>query len=145
MIDDPVIDLKLIRAACNHGNKAAVEELSDTLVNNIRLRDTRTKRGDTHLVMRGAFLSDRLIGNFAYRMLRACSRTDLPPPETLVDLMQQLLRQDRPPAKSERRYTQRLEAIGYLNENPNAGIREIARTVGVNPSTVGRWRAAGKI
>ena len=145
MIDDPVLDPKLIRSACANGNKAAVEELSNILVNNIHLRDTRTKSGSTHLVMRGEFLSDSLIGNFAYRMLRACNQTDLPPPKVLVDLMQLLLDQSRPPAKSERRYVQRLEAINYLKDNPKAGIREIARAVRVSPSTISRWKAAGKL
>ena len=96
-------------------------------------------------MVRGAFLPDSLIGNFAYRMLRACGRNGLPPPPERVELMQLLLKQDRPPQRSERRFEKRMNAINYLREHPGAGVREIAQAVGVAPSTVSRWKKQGKI
>lgn len=78
-------------------------------------------------------------------MLRACSKAEAPAPPELIDLYQHILRQDRPPSNSDRRYIQRLEAIQYLKEHPNAGIRELARAVQVSPSTVTRWKQNGKL
>ena len=138
-------DPDLIRAACADGDEAAIVEFCTTLSGNLVQRETLTRQGETHLVVRGEFLPDSLIGNFAYRMLRACSRNGLPPPTELVDLMQLLLKQDRPPQRSERRFVKRMDAINYLREHPGAGVREIARAVGVAPSTVSRWKKQGKI
>ena len=138
-------DPNFIRAACADGDKAAIEDFSTTLSGNLVNREKRIRQGDTHLVVRGEFLPDSLIGNFAYRMLRACSRNGLPPPTELVDLMQLLLKQDRPPQRSERRFVKRMDAINYLREHPGAGVREIARAVGVAASTVSRWKKQGKI
>jgi len=59
--------------------------------------------------------------------------------------MQLLLKQDRPPQRSERRFVKRMDAINYLREHPGAGVREIAQAVGVAPSTVSRWKKQGKI
>ena len=138
-------DPNFIRAACADGDKAAIEDFSTTLSGNLVNREKRIRQGETHLVVRGEFLPDSLIGNFAYRMLRACSRNGLPPPTELVDLMQLLLKQDRPPQRSERRYVKRMDAINYLREHPGAGVREIAQAVGVAPSTVSRWRKQNRI
>jgi hypothetical protein len=84
-------DPDLIRAACADGDEAAIVEFCTTLSGNLVQRETLTRQGETHLVVRGEFLQDSLIGNFAYRMLRACGRNGLPPPTELVDLLQLLL------------------------------------------------------
>ena len=138
-------DPNFIRAACADGDKAAIEDFSTTLSGNLVNREKRIRQGETHLVVRGEFLPDSLIGNFAYRMLRACARNHVPPPNELTDLMQLLLKQDRPPQRSERRYVKRMEALNYVREHPGAGVREIAQAVGVAPSTVSRWRKQNRI
>ena len=84
-------DPDLIRAACADGDEGAIVEFCTTLSGNLVQRETLTRQGETHLVVRGEFLPDSLIGNFAYRMLRACGRNGLPPPTELVDLLQLLL------------------------------------------------------
>jgi len=145
MAAKPEFDPDLIRAACADGDEGAIVEFCTTLSGNLVQRETLTRQGETHLVVRGEFLPDSLIGNFAYRMLRACGRNGLPPPTELVDLMQLLLKQNRPPQRSERRFVKRMDAINYLREHPGAGVREIARAVGVAPSTVSRWKKQGKI
>ena len=144
-VEIPEFHSDLIEAACSDGDKAAIEEICTTLIGNLLRRTARAREGETHLVMRGKFLADRLIGNFAYRMLRACSRNNLPPPDELVELIQQLLKQDHPPQRSERRYAQRMDAKNLVRKNPGAGVREIAEAVGVAPSTVSRWKKDGKI
>ena len=141
----PRFDPDLIRAACTDGDARAIEEFSTTLSGNLVQRETRTRQGETQLVVRGEALPDSLIGNYAYRMLRACARNHVPPPNELADLMQLLLKQDRPPQRSERRYVKRMDALNYVREHPGAGVREIAQAVGVAPSTVSRWKKQGKI
>ena len=136
MASKPEFDPDLIRAACADGHEGAIVEFCTTLSGNLVHRETLTRQGETHLVVRGEFLPDSLIGSFAYRTLRACGQNGLPPPPELVELMQLLLKQDRPPQRSERRYVKRMDAINYLREHPGAGVREIAQAVGVAPSTV---------
>jgi len=145
MVEEPVLDLSLITAACRNGELGAIAELSGVLSNDLRHRHIKVQRGDTQLVGRGEHLPDSLIANFAYRMVQACHRESLTPPKDLVELLQLVLRQDRPPANSQRRYVHRLEAIRYLREHPTAGVRDIALAVGVNPSTITRWKKAGKL
>ena len=145
MSDEPVLALDLINAACRDGEAGAVTELSVVLSNDIRHRKTKSQRGDSQLVARGEHLPESLTSNFAYRMVQACHREGQALPKDLVELLQLILKQDRPPAKSDRRYIQRLEAIQFVRQNPKAGVRQIAAAVGVAPSTVSRWRAAGKL
>ena len=95
----PRFDPDLIQAACTDGDAHAIEEFCTALSGNLVQRETRTRQGETHLVVRGESLPDSLIGNYAYRMLRACARSRVPPPNELADLMQLLLKQDRPPPK----------------------------------------------
>ena len=78
-------------------------------------------------------------------MVRVLTKNGQVPPQELSDLFQVLLRQDRPPSNSDRRYVQWLEAVRYLKDEPTAGVREIANKVGVSPSTVSRWRQNGKL
>ena len=127
------------------GDARAIEEFSTTLSGNLVQRETRTRQGETQLVVRGEALPYSLIGNYAYRMLRACARNQVPPPNGLADLMQLLLKQDRPPQRSERRYVKRMDALNYVREHPGAGVREISQAVGVAPSTISRWRKQKKI
>jgi len=145
MADEPVLALDLITAACRNGEIDAIVELSGILSADLRYRRLKSERGDTQLVERGEHLPDSLISNFAYRMVQACHRESQAPPEELVELLQLVLGQDRPPAKSDRRYIQRLEAIQYVRQHPDAGVRQIAAAVGVSPSTVSRWKTAGKL
>ena len=87
--------------------------------------------------------SDSAAGNFSYRMLRACFRADVPPPETLVDLISCLLGQDRPPAHIPS--PKRRLATEYISEHPEAGIHKIAKAVGVSSSTIHGWIKDGFI
>ncbi len=141
MAATPALDPNLIKGACADGDMAAMEDICTTLSGNIRQRQAQVEQSETQLVGRGEFLSDSLIANFAYRMLRACQQNNISPPVGLVDLFQLLLKQDRRPQRSELRYLQRMDALAFLQDHPEAGVREIARSVGVSPSTVTRWKA----
>ncbi len=141
----PLIDMALVKLACGDGNIDAISELSLDLLSNVNRRRAQIKTGEMQLVSRGHALADSLINNFAYRMIKACCHQALAPPSELVELIQCQLNQDRAPSRSARRYVQRCEAIAFKADHPDAGVNEIARAVGVNPSTVSRWLQAEKI
>ena len=141
----PLINMALVKLACGAGNIDAISELSLNLLSNANRRLTQIKTGERQLVSRGHALPDSLINNFAYRMLKACRHQELVPPSELVELIQCQLNQDRAPAGAARRYVQRCEAIAFKADHPAAGVNEIARAVGVNPSTISRWLRAKKI
>lgn len=145
MSKDPTLNLSIIRAACSAGDLSAIKDLSTTLSSNLRHRRSRSDAGKTHLASTGKFFSDSLLRHFTYRMLRSCQSNDLSPPLELIELLQLVLSQDRPPSKSDRKYIASLEAREFLKTNPDAGIREIAREVGVAPSTVTRWKRDSKL
>ena len=128
----PRFNQDLVHAACKGGEPKAIEELSHAIRAALK---ARTPGG----VFRDGDIADSEAANFAYRMLRACERRAVAPPSALVDLFQVLLLQDRPPHRRTRRYVQREEARRYIEKNPKAGVREVARAVGVNASTVSRW------
>jgi hypothetical protein len=145
MVHEPIIAVELIKLACAKGVIDAVVELSTNLNSNLSQRNSAEKRGKLHLASSGKYLPDSVIGNFAYRMVRVLAETNQPPPQELAELLKALLKQDRPPSKSDRRYVQRLEAIQYLKDNPTTSDRKVAAQVGVSPSTVSRWKKANKL
>jgi len=141
----PRFDPILIRRACGDGDICAIIHFSNILSTHIRHREARIRKGAVHVVSKGEFLGDSIIGNFAYRMCKACHREGIAPPVELIELLQLVLKQDRKPSRSDRRYLQRLHAMEYIEQHPTAGVREIARTVGVAPSTVTRWKRDDKL
>lgn len=146
----PVLSLDVIKSAYN-GDLEAIKDLSETLWWNLthrqerrlaaRPKARRKREGDpAQIPLKSGDLGDRQIKTFAYLMLRACEREMHAPPPELVNLFQIVLGQDKPPAGSDRKYVQRLEAIRYLATNSQATDSEIARVVGVHRGSVGRWR-----
>jgi hypothetical protein len=141
----------LIKAACADGDADAIRTLSGNI--RVALRD-RPGLGTAPCRTEGA-LGDSDAANFAYRMLRACSRVAIPPPSELVDLFQILFEQDRAPQKGVSVGLVSL-AKEFLALNPNASLREIAdhvnegrvkdpvkETPKVAASTVSRWKKDG--
>ena len=133
----PSLDINLIRRACVEGDLAAIEELANTLRSN---EARRRSRSAPHLTRRE--IEPNLVAHFLFRLIRACHGHGHVPPRELAELAQVHLGQDRPPAGSARRYVQRLEAEQYFREEPDLTNAEIARRLGVNRSSVGRWREA---
>lgn len=150
----PVLSLDVIESACNDGDPQAIKDLSETLWWNLTRRQERRlaarpkakrkQEGDpAQIPLRKDDLPDQLIKYFAYKMLKSCGREKHVPPPELIRLFQIVLGQDKKPAGSARKYVQRLEAMRYLTENPDASDSDIAEEVGVNRATVGRWRKGG--
>jgi hypothetical protein len=149
---EPVIDPKLVRAACRDGDLKAIVDLSSAIRGRVIRRQMRLMRArregkgaEYNSQLRPDELNDSTVRNLTYRMLKACGDQGHVPPSELLNVLQYALSYDRPPAKSERRYVARNEAVEYLKHNPGASNREIARHVNVHPGTVGRWRKAGKL
>jgi hypothetical protein len=134
----PRFDPELIRRACSEGDRQAIANLSLTIHSALRARPT------THPGTHG--IPDSEASNFAYRMLRACERNGQVPQE-LVDLLQVILKQDRPPRRGHglRKLTARQAALEYKQKHRNASLREIAKAHNVNVSTVSRWNRSGKL
>jgi len=55
MAAKPEFDPDLIRAACADGDEGAIVEFCTTLSGNLVQRETLTRQGETHLVVRGEF------------------------------------------------------------------------------------------
>jgi hypothetical protein len=142
-----LFDEGLIKAACGDGKADAIRALSENI--RVAIRD-RAARGAAP-VINGGGLGDSDAANFAYRMLRACQREAIPPPEALVDLFQILFKQDRKPQKGiDAGLLSKAQA--FLDANPVAGVHKIAahlnegRAEGapkVAGTTVSRWKKSG--
>lgn len=129
----------LIQAACADGDIEAIRGFSGSLWGQLIRRDNSIRAGQTHV---GGTALHR---NFAYRMVLACHRQSVPLPQELVELLQLVLGQDRPPSRRERAFPARCDAVEYCRTHPDAGVREIARAVSVSASTVSRWIKDKKI
>ncbi len=98
------------------------------------------ERGQGLPVGKGKALSPNIINNLICRIVRRCTLNGLVPPLRLWLLMRRHLGQDHLPGMDERGNFSRISAALYLAAKPDASDSEIASTVGVNRSTVWRWR-----
>ena len=57
----------------------------------------------------------------------------------MIDLVSNALNASGQPARQPRRPAAKSAAVKYVMMNPKAGIREVARTVGVGPSVAKSW------
>lgn len=142
-----LFDETLIKAACAGGDADAIRTLSSSI--RVALRD-RPALGAAP-VRAGGGLGDSDAANFAYRMLRACTRVAIPPPVELVDLFQILFEQDTKPQKGVS-IVLVTQAREFLASNPKASLRDIADHLNegraeedakVAASTVSRWKKDG--
>lgn len=130
----PLFDEGLIRRACHDGDVEAMADLSELL-----LQRLPTKEG-----LVGDNLSNSQINSFAYRMLQRCREHDIGPPEALVRLLQIQLGQDTPPQTFD--YSSRqIHAAEIIAENPSVSTRKLAKDVGVDRKTIGRWKDDGTL
>jgi hypothetical protein len=140
----PRFSLDLIRAACRDGDPEGIVNLSLAVAGAVKVRrayEGRARKANgtrsVPSVRAGGHISALDAGNYAYRMLRRCTERQIPPPAELVDLLQTLLGQDRPPLSGQS--IKREKAIEYLRANPEATTREVAKIVGVDHTTIVRW------
>jgi hypothetical protein len=116
--------------------------LSSELLGHVIARGHEETQGATHLVGRGKYLPDSVVNDIASTLLLLCFTYAYVPPRDLGLLVQHQLKVDRPGKNVDRRYLQKIKAAKYFAINPNAPDGEVADAVGVDRSTVNRWRNA---
>ena len=134
------LDMKIVRRACQAGEPAAIDDLSDTLV---KLRNERVefvKSGKTAPVWAHGKIPDHLFKHLAFIMLKACSAKGIPPSEKLIALIRNLFDQDKSQRDGPRSFFAMLLAAIEIARNPDASPRDIARLARVGHSTVRRWK-----
>lgn len=81
----------------------------------------------------------------AVKILTCYSQSGKAPPPNLATIFGQLMKVWELQVKYAKKSTTRILAQQYLSTHPNATDTEIAEEVGVNRSTVYRWRKDGKL
>jgi len=84
-------------------------------------------------------LSGGVASRRAGQLLGSFATGKRPPTRQLVLLIGRLLKVETIPIKYAKKPATLLDAVEYLQTNPKASKSEIARAVGVNKSTPGRW------
>jgi transposase-like protein len=88
----------------------------------------------------GKLCSQSLIGQIAFDLLESCECWNYSPGPELVQLIGELLGQRNYKQGASREFEARERAIHAFAQTPGIGIREVSREVGVNVTTVARWR-----
>jgi hypothetical protein len=118
----------------------AVAKLSQRLLEEEARRQELAKAGETHLVGRGLVMPSNVVNRLAAAMLKACSVYNLNPPRSLVELITVRLGADTRSSTQSKQPDGKQEAIQMLAKDPDAGTREIARSLKVSPDTVSKWK-----
>lgn len=121
------------------GKAEAVERVSQSLLTELARREEMTIHGETHVVSRGAAIPDSYVNHLAFLMLRACQWKGQSPPHLLCELIRVQLKVRVLDELETHAYEYEL-AAGLVAENRNISNREVARLVGVDHTTIRRWR-----
>ncbi len=138
-------DPGIVRAACGDGEATAIRNLSVAVIAALEGRAKAKAKNPASYPISQGHIPDSEAKNYAYRMLKALERVQRPPPHDLVRLFQAIFEQDKKPGKTVRKHVEREEARRYVKKNPNASLSDIAHAVGVNRSTVSRWKNSKQI
>jgi len=129
-------------AAITHADPETKEQVAYWLRGELHLLRQAQKVPGRAPVLRGEALSRLLMADIAMTMLDACNA---PPGDELTTLLEELLDLDRYRASAaafpsdECEIAAELEAESEL-KGQKLGVRELARLIGVNPSTITLWR-----
>lgn len=138
------IDPQIV-AGCLDACPDNIEELSLLLMENIVLRRKLEAKGETHVQSRAEIISDGLANYLTSMMLDALDwNDDLEIPRDLIVLIKHQFNAD---VSAEKRkfevYEKRSQAkwmAGQLRaQGVSFSMRDVAKEMGVNPSTVARW------
>lgn len=116
-----------------------IEEASLGLLEALVSRDKANKKHSDHAVGLGAAISYSTVNRLASKLVEACPTAPLPSLAILVDAALGLADSDRSSKAPRRPEPRRLAAL-LLAGNPRLSNRKIAAQVGVNQSTVRRWK-----
>src|ERR1700730_12281241 len=134
------LDLALVEESLN-GEDDAIHALAGLLATHKSRREWFENKGQTALVRRGLGMPDSLINELALKMLEAFAETC--DQSGIIELAQlfrmQLAATGLPSTEVKTRDAMVLAAL-LLAENPDTSLRKIAGLIGVNVSTLSRWR-----
>jgi hypothetical protein len=111
----------------------------DALAVYLRAQLNRT-RSETAPVRTKDLLAPSIIARVATDILGTYALWGHPPGYELVELFSALLGVDKRPLEGDRQSEARNKAAWILAQAPDIGVRELARLVKVNASSVSRWR-----
>ena len=132
--------------AVTTGHDAAVNERVAAWLREELRRLRELEKQNASPVRRGQALSSLVIGDLAMTMVEAAS---FKPGKNLICLLQELLEVDRYRTANAKKRSPELEKALVLEahmslEGKIIGVRELAKLVGVNPSTVTIWRKSAE-
>jgi hypothetical protein len=130
------------------GDDRDIDELCLQLMERLIERQRLEARGATHLQGRGGGISDALVGHLIVSMMEVLQQDGLEPKPSLVLLVrEQLGGANTEIYKSHTKWSSRNRAVFLGMQIKRRGeqptIRQIALTMGVQPSTVSRWFPGG--
>lgn len=126
------IELALVLGVVG-GDLSSITELSNRLI-----EDAAENRNLP--VRRGKVVPPKDAKILTSAMLEACCAARRSPPERLIQLNDILLGVDVHSRAASRAPEKRIKAFLLLMENPEVGVREIARRLRVSVSTASTWR-----
>jgi hypothetical protein len=107
----------------------------------MRLRDLKyAERRESAHARAGRFIRRSTIGEIALDLVNSCVTWDYPPGRQLVELFRELLDREGEKQGHPRKLDAQEKAAQILAHNPNARVVELAEEVGVDKSSVSRWR-----
>jgi hypothetical protein len=105
-------------------------------------RREKLMRDNPHTVGSGLAIGDALVNLLCCAVLECLSYYSLPPPDSFQILLKYRLQMFDSSIKEQRVLDHRRVMIAlFVAEHPSDGVREIARSTGLNASTISRWMA----
>ena len=129
----------LVRAIGSPPDDEAVKKVCQIFRSQLDENKDRTQKGEHALVRRGEVMPKTFMNYVAIQMLQSYVLTSKPVVLDLWMLFVVLTGYEDYGQNEARLPQHRLDAIVYRAGHPDAGVREIAKAVGVAPSTVSRW------
>lgn len=119
-------------------DEEAVRDLALGLLKVVRQRPGGRQRGTSTI-------PDSDVNELVCLMLDRCRSNSIIPPENLTALVRVQLRRDRPLAIGKGYLFKKQHVLAFKKDNPEASLRQIARAIKVNHTTVMRWLNAASI
>lgn len=132
------------------GDERDMDALCLQLIERLVHRRQKENSGEVHLQTVGGQIPDALINFLLLVMLETCSDLDVPLPPAMIVLLRDRLGGPSPDryktaAMQEKKRRAVMIAAGIFSDNREVSIRQIAKELGVQPSTVTRWFEPGEL
>lgn len=132
------------------GDEFQIDELCLQIMERLVDRQTRERSGEAHVQTTGQAIPNSLIDYLIMTMLEACEAHDLAPRTALVILIRERLGGQNPDRHKQNlidknRKQAILMAASQLSQGKEISIRQIAKKMHLEASTVSRWFKAGEL